>query len=291
MSALGQMFLHNAQNPLNMAMFKPPPPISVAQHRVFDSIPDQIDEFVDTPLVNNNSIPNKEIPMDENKIHVTGFIPFSAVQSPDQKPPPAELTSVISRLELVENRLDQVDNHIALLRDDFSEFTQTMEQKLDTLANQFATLHSMFLSMMKSSAQPTETSPPLVPESVSKSSDHQSGTSSPLAQGPDSPRPATPSKSQVLSAWNGTNSPIKAAASRSPPTHPLANPSVTAKAKPITAPSIQASDPPPRPKASQTPVSTSATSRTPRRAKTSPPLAHTVSRVAEGEPPSNGPRN
>ena len=156
--------------------------------------------------------------MDENKILVSDFIPFSAVQSPDQKPPPAELSSVISRLDLVENRLDQVDNHIALLRDDFSEFTQTMEQKLDTLANQFATLHSMFLSMMKSSAQPTETSPPLVPESVSKSSDHQSGTSSPLAQGPDSPRPATPSKSQVLSAWNGTNSPIKAAASRSPPT-------------------------------------------------------------------------
>ena len=58
------MFLHNAQNPLNMAMFKPPLPISVAQHKVFDSIPDQINEFVATPSVNNNSIPNKEIPMD-----------------------------------------------------------------------------------------------------------------------------------------------------------------------------------------------------------------------------------
>ena len=90
-------------------MFKPPHPISVAQPRNFDSIPDQINEFVAPPLVKNNSIPNKEIPMDENKILVTDFIPFSAVQSPDQKPPPA-VSSVISRLELVENRLDQVDS-------------------------------------------------------------------------------------------------------------------------------------------------------------------------------------
>jgi hypothetical protein len=70
---------------------------------------------------------NQEIPVDENHILVEDNILSSAVQLPSNSPlkasilspykeyTSAKLSSVVSRFELVQNCLDQVDNRIDLL--------------------------------------------------------------------------------------------------------------------------------------------------------------------------------
>ena len=111
--------------------------------------------------------------------------------------------------------------------------------------------------------------------------------SSVLTHLPEISKPHTP----VPSAWNGTNSQIKVAASSKTSVSPTTTPMVKVKVKRTTTPSLKASDPLQpsdpqlRPEANLAQIGTSVPSRAcPRHATTSLRIVQNLCRVAEGEP-------
>jgi len=302
MSAIGQMLFDKYQNYDPPGHARPKGSIispSKTPHKDPAPFYPRNDNFSDNLLVTNTPLMNKELPVDENTNFVPDNILPSVVQSPSDSPvkgsilfpdpdlPSAKLSSVVSRLELVENRLDQNDNRtdnidtrndkIENLQADLTARISALEQKVDKhfdiLTNQLALLLSL---MSPAPAVPHPPSFQIVPAPDSASSVQPSEPPLVLANSSVQPPDPAVSKNTVPSAWNGTNSQIKAAAPRSPPVVP-------AKAKPTPAQSIQASDPPPRPKVIQGPIGTSAASSArPRRTTTS--MLHNPSRLADGEP-------
>ena len=246
-------------------------------------------KFSGSPSVNNNPNLNKALPLEVNNILVKEFSSFPGVLSPSDSPLGGKILFPDAKphpsVDHIENRLDKLENQFDLLQDNFSTLKQTVDHNQQTVNARFSVLEQkldQLLALFLSTSSPANAvapsiSPPIVQASTPTSSAQPSETSSEnaLVLQPTS----VISKLPVPIAWNGTNSQVKAAASRSTPV-------------PSTAPSIKASDPLPRPKVSQAHNSTSSTlSAFPLRAPTSPQLVHHVSRVAEGEPDcSNGSR-
>ena len=199
-------------------------------------------KFSQSPLVKNTPIPHKELPIEENNYDVPspsdsplgGTILFP---DSDAKPHPS-VDHIDNRLDTLDNRLDKLENQFDLLQDNFSTLKKTVDHNQQTVNDRFLEqkldhLLALFLSTSSpANAVSPSISLPIVQTSNPTSSAHPSEMSSENAL---VLQPTTViSKLTVPIAWNGTNSQIKAAASRSTPV-------------PSTAPSIKASDPPPRP--------------------------------------------
>ena len=178
-------------------------------------------------------------------------------------------------MDKLEHRMDNFENQLDLIRADFS----TLKQQVSAVDQKFDIFLALFHSHMPSVPAVSQ----IVQDSASARPTTPSETLPVSENSPDLPPTPVISKPHPC-AWNGTNSKVKAVASRSLPVSPTSNPLAKATAKPTTVPTIKASDPPPpaRPKVSQalTPATPHVSQR---RTTTSQQLVHNFSRVAEGK--------
>ena len=213
-----------------------PTPYYLVPHKNIDSIAGSIHNVPDDlRSIENFPVLQMEILLDDNIEHNTKS-PLSSplvgkILSPEQDPHKSDL-SLVSRIEIVENQMVTVNHRLS-----------NLEQKVDQLSTKLdLVVSALAASLPSATGLPPSTSSPTVLEFPTVISPEPSKSPA-VSQASSSSVITTTNVSPVLRAWKGTNSQIKAVASRSTPVKPKPPAIVMATVKMTTTPSIKASDP------------------------------------------------
>ena len=224
------------------------------------------------------SVSSYDVPAADNPILSPSNIPLrGATLFPDTNLETTDKSSLLNRIEKLENQAVDSKEQLSVLTGKVEHLTSqvgSMSEQIAHITNQLAIVISALSSApgILSSAVLTNAQESDTPLST------QPSETPPISENCSIIQPS-PEISKPI-AWNGTNSQIKIAASSTKTVAPPKTPSIK-----VPTTSLQALDPPPRPRVIPAHLGTSALSRAcPRRATTSLQLIHNLSRVADGEP-------